>query len=791
MVHRLAVGVAAAALLSLVPGGPAEAYEPPQRSGAQPVPDREQFAARATRLGRSLVATKASLGLGTEDGFRERDRWVDGRGHVHVRYHQTYRGVEVYNGVVVGHVDADGNVLPPDATVQRGIDLEPAELLDETAIRSLVSGYLSPHPLFGPIHVRPIVFPTRYRDGIGLRRDVDGRFVADFVCGAWAQNREVYRWAFLAGASQVAEGRLVSTGFVLDGRTGEILKRWDARRYAETPSTGTGYGQYNGTVELATLQRTDGDVLFTLADTTRPTAPWVNAAMYSEFQPFLGGVGNKTLLHDLMSFPLQAKEFTDADDEWGNGEAFVWNRDYPDRCLEPVGQTAAVDVHYGVQVAWDYLQHVLGRSGPDGQGSSLVSLVHRADPFLGQALGENAWMPFDHVLTFGSGGPSGPLASLDLVAHEVAHALMAYTANLDALGNGYEDAALNEANSDIHATMVKYYRWGAGGAGGVVPDTTTDAPGGRNTREYLWSFGPQLSGDGVTPLRYLYKPSKNGFGYDAWFDGVGIDRPDWSSGPAVRAFFFLGQGASGDPTAETYSEYLPEGMTGIGNDRAIRIWYHAMTTKVTDAKTDYYLFREAMIAAAAELFPGTGGADSEEVAAVKNAFAAVNVGAPAEGREPVRVVFGRHTSLLDNEKFILWPAETAAPLPAPTVTNAEDTSVTWSLGGLSYIYPEGGRFEDGNFIAPIVFGSARFPVTATSNEDPKQFATTLVFALPLDLDADFETDACDLAALAHDYGGIFQRYPSADIFGLGMAGPMVEETSMIAFIEAFENAFNR
>jgi Zn-dependent metalloprotease len=794
MVQRLAVGAAvAAALLSLVHAGSSEAREARRFvSSERPGPASDGLQGQVARLTETLEAMKPTLGLGGQDGFAEHGRLVDALGHTHVRYHQTYRGAEVYNGIVLGHMDAEGVVLAPDATVNAGIELDPATLLDEAAVRAIVARNLPRGTLLVPIQVRPIVFPTRYQDGVKLKRAGDGRFVVDPVYSVTAaRKKDAYRWAFLAGASQATETGIASTGFIVDGVTGEILKKWDARHYADTPSVGTGHSQYNGTVELDTLQRTDSSALYTLVDTSRATQPWPAAADYAELQPFLAGVGSRTLLYDGTSYPISAKEYTDDDDTWGNGEAFEWSTDYPDRCVEPVGQTAAVDVHYGVQVTWDYLRNVLGRAGADGEGGSLVSVVHYSDPYFGYAATENAWLPFDHLLTFGSGGPSGPLTSLDLVAHEVGHALMTYSANLDPTGNGYENAALNEANSDIHATMVKHYLWGADGAGSVVPDSTTDAPGGRNTWEYLWTFGSQLSADGATPLRWLYKPSKGGFSYDAWFDGIGIDHPHWSSGPAVRAFFFLSRGASADPTQETYSAYLPTGMSGIGNDKAIRIWYQAMTTRVTDVEADYHALRDAMVASAAELFPGNAGADSAEVAAVKNAFAAVNVGAPAGGREPVRVVFGDHNTLFDNSKYITWPAGIAAPLPNPVVTNATDTSVSWSLGGLSYYFPEGGRFEDGNFIAPIVFGSARFPVTATSNEDPKQSAVTLVFAIPMDLDADFDTDACDLAALAYDYLNIFRRYPSAAIIRLGMGEPIVEETSMVAFLDGFGNAYNR
>jgi hypothetical protein len=89
-------------------------------------------------------------------------------------------------------------------------------------------------------------------------------------------------------------------------------------------------------------------------------------------------------------------------------------------------------------------------------------------------------------------------------------------------------------------------------------------------------------------------------------------------------FYFLSQGSSADSASEYYSSYLvktPRAMTGVGNDKAFRIWFKANTTKFT-ASTNYADARNKVLAAAEELY----GVGSKEATAVKRAYAAINVG---------------------------------------------------------------------------------------------------------------------------------------------------------------------
>jgi hypothetical protein len=104
----------------------------------------------------------------------------------------------------------------------------------------------------------------------------------------------------------------------------------------------------------------------------------------------------------------------------------------------------------------------------------------------------------------------------------------------------------------------------------------------------------------------------------------------FSSGPMNRCFYFLSQGASSDSASDFYSTYLPGGMTGIGNDKAARIWYRTLTAYLTST-SNYADARSQAIRAATDLY----GARSPEYYAVKNAFAAINVGSPADSQAPV------------------------------------------------------------------------------------------------------------------------------------------------------------
>jgi hypothetical protein len=189
------------------------------------------------------------------------------------------------------------------------------------------------------------------------------------------------------------------------------------------------------------------------------------------------------------------------------------------------------------------------------------------------------------------------------------HGVTAATSNLTYSG---ESGGLNESASDINGEMVEAYAR-AGGTGAVIPATGND-----------WQMGTEISKTG-TPLRYLYKPSLDGSSPNAWSSTVKNLDVHYSSGPNNRMYYFLSQGSNATTTSNYYSSYLtqtPKAMTGIGNDKAYRIWFRALTTKFT-ASTNYADARAKVLLAAQELY----GTASKEAIAVQRAYAAINVGA--------------------------------------------------------------------------------------------------------------------------------------------------------------------
>ncbi|MEV5612079.1 M4 family metallopeptidase [Streptomyces sp. NPDC052225] len=325
--------------------------------------------------------------------------------------------------------------------------------------------------------------------------------------------------------------------------------------------TGTGESQYSGSVEIGT---SGSGSSFSLTDATR--------GGHSTYDLKHGSSGKGTL-------------FTDADDKWGDGTTND-------------AATAGVDAAYGAQVTWDYYKSVHGRSGINGDGKGAYSRVHYGNAYV------NAfWDDSCFCMTYGDGdGNAKPLTSIDVAAHEMSHGVTAATAGLVYSG---ESGGLNEATSDIFGTSVEFYAKNASDVG-----------------DYLIGEKIDINGDG-SPLRYMDKPSKDGSSLDAWKTGAGNVDVHYSSGIANHFFYLLSEG-SGKKTINgvAYDSPTSDGstVTGIGRDKAEKIWFKALTTYFTSS-TNYAKARTGTLSAASDLY----GADSAEYKAVAAAWAGVNV----------------------------------------------------------------------------------------------------------------------------------------------------------------------
>ncbi|WP_258054584.1 M4 family metallopeptidase [Streptomyces sp. Ru71] len=326
--------------------------------------------------------------------------------------------------------------------------------------------------------------------------------------------------------------------------------------------TGVGNTKYSGKVDLTSTQSGSS---YTLTDATR--------GGHKTYNLDHGTSGTGTL-------------FSQDNDTWGDGT--VKN-----------AATAAADAAYGAQVTWDFYKSTFGRNGIKNDGVGAYSRVH-----YGKAYVNAFWDDSCFCMTYGDGtGDADPLTSLDVAGHEMSHGVTSNTAGLEYSG---ESGGLNEATSDIFGTGVEFFANNASDPG-----------------DYLIGEKIDINGDG-TPLRYMDKPSKDGGSADYWSSSVGDKDVHYSSGVANHFFYLLAEG-SGKKTINgvDYDSPTQDGstVTGIGRDKALQIWYKALTTYFTST-TDYAGARKGTLSAAADLY----GADSAESKAVAAAWTAVNVG---------------------------------------------------------------------------------------------------------------------------------------------------------------------
>ena len=380
-------------------------------------------------------------------------------------------------------------------------------------------------------------------------------------------------------AGQKANGDPTEMHYFVNASSGRILDRWDMVHTAKpgggggtgggTAVVGSGRTLMYGNVSLNTAQSGSS---FNMTDTTRGSG-----AVYDANQVAYSTAASRATL------------FVDADNTWGNNTT-------SDRA------TVAADAHFGVSKTWDYYKTAHGRNGIKNDGQGVKSYVH-----VGRGWVNAAW--YAGAMYYGdAGGSYLPLVSLDIAGHEMSHGVNQATANL-VYSN--DSGGLNEANSDIMGTMVEFYV------------NHPNDPGD-------YRIGEKIYTNGTGTLRWMYDPNLDGnLSYDCYpAGGLGGVDPHYSSGPANHFFYLLAVGTNdpGMPASatcvlgNTKNATGSASLTGIGNEKAAKIWYRALTVYMGTGTT-YPQARTATLNAAADLY----GAGSAEQDAVAKAWSAILV----------------------------------------------------------------------------------------------------------------------------------------------------------------------
>lgn len=243
----------------------------------------------------------------------------------------------------------------------------------------------------------------------------------------------------------------------------------------------------------------------------------------------------------------------------------------PDNQFNAVSQGADVDANYFAGKVYDYYKNTFNRNSFDNNGATIRSSVHYSRNY------NNAfWNGQQMVYGDGDGVQFRPLSgALDVVAHELTHAVTERTAGLE---YQYQSGALNESISDTFGVFLDKGDYLMG------EDVYTPQKSGDALRSLS---NPTLYGQPDNMSKYVNTTSDNG--------GVHTN--------------------SGIPNKAAYLT-----INSLGTSVAEKIYYRALTVYLAP-QSDFSDARAALLAAAADLY----GSGSTQYNAVASAWSQVGV----------------------------------------------------------------------------------------------------------------------------------------------------------------------
>lgn len=504
------------------------------------------------RVQAPVEATRSFLrGLANVLGVREPDQEFavmsvstpDAVGQTHVRLRQTWTGLPVYGAEVVLHLDGAGQPLsltgrhfrsPAGVTTQPALTATTAARRAETGLRTRTRVHLltaAEQQLLhyaGPVSELVVYHPE------GATTPVLTWHVTTYA-------NVLERWETF-----------------VDATNGAVVAQYASSCTTNGPRTATA-PDLNGATQTLNTYELNGT--FYLLDASRSM---FNAGTSNLPDHPIGGI---------LTADAQGTNRTNFAMSHVTSTANAWTS---------TGRPAAVSAHFNGGRAFEYYSSTFNRNSIDGQGGTILSVVHLADDN-GGGLDNAFWN--GQFIVYGDGANAFlPLAGgLDVAGHEMTHGVIQHSANLEYLN---QSGALNEHMADVFGAMID-----------------------RND----WLMGEDIVQPGVFPggaLRSLQDPH----------NGTSSSGNGWQ--PRTMAEFYAG---SDDNGGVHINSGIPNWAffkfaTAVSKEHAEQVWYRALTTYLTRSSR-FLDLRIATIQAATDLY----GAGAPDIAALGAAFDAVGI----------------------------------------------------------------------------------------------------------------------------------------------------------------------
>jgi Zn-dependent metalloprotease len=530
---------------------------------------------------------KTRFGLDANGALTLGKAQTDEFGYLHARLLQQYKGINVLGASMVVHMAPDGSFIQPDLDLRSGLNLEVAPRISADRARAIAAAEF-PVGRTGAVVLTTANTKTELLLFSQRELVVKKQPSVDPATGAETPGEYEYqtRSVSLAWQFDATPAGQLPRYVVVDANTGRVLSSRESNIYDFLISQhGTANTLQFGQVKVATTYNADKK-RWELQDITR-AGNYVtnqNNSNKSEFASELYSNGTNT---------------------WGDGLMFTFGS-----TTTANGETAAVDVAYGIEKVYDLLKNVYGRNGIDGAGvTPMHGRVHHDVNY-----NDAHYRSDTKSAYFGDGAldSKSTRTQYETVAHEFGHMMFDFEI-INPSGYNREARGLNEGHGDIMASLAEFYLYASGGEGKVLKDVKAD-----------WNWRGRM----VKPLNYDWDiKDKDGNVVSTWvgfryYDATIKEAEEHASGCLYgHIFVFLAHGSSSDSKSQLWSKYIPMGMPGIGIEAAGKIWYRA-TTVYFDTDPTFFEARTAFLKAAADLY----GMKSVQYNAVMNAFKAGGIG---------------------------------------------------------------------------------------------------------------------------------------------------------------------
>ena len=431
---------------------------------------------------------------------------TDNSNKTHVRLGQQYKGIPVYGGDVIVHLNEFGEGESFNGIYYKIAEtIDPVPAISEQSAIQKVSAHLGKGTALRPLSIlektlvqyeQPKATLCVYQDKGLVKTHVLAYHVV--YCPTLRE-----RWEYFVDAS-----------------TGAVLHYFKSTCFADGPRTATG-PDLNGVSR--TVNTYQVGATYFMVDTSRP--------MYN--------AGTSTLPDE----PVGGILTVDMNNTFGDNQTIqhatstnnVWNSSM---------QTKALSAHFNAGVAYEYYRTKHNRNSIDGGGGTIISIVNVPDEG-GQGLDNAFWN--GKVMCYGNGNTSyKPLAGgMDVAGHEMTHGVVQNTANLEYQG---ESGAINESIADIFGSMMDPADWLIG------EDVVKLAafPSGA-----LRSLSDPHNG-GTTLADPGYQPKHKNEAYDGTQDNGGVHI---NSGIPNYAFYLYAEAITRDKAAAVFYKALDDYLT--------------------------------------------------------------------------------------------------------------------------------------------------------------------------------------------------------------------------------------